>query len=225
MCTPNPQHQYHFLRTVADPYELTAKTYCLTQNNFQVGFKFCQRIHKAYRQVCCKEPLSFGWKITSLVSYGFAPFNLHCYGKPLDLDRAQNHWGHHNRVWQLPFSHLFGSKIKIPGKVNPGSIEISHTALETAGKSECLIRRGIHIDMNCTCICFKEKNWIHELVHYIQHEKCVFGRLEHVIKEQQQWVLAIFNVCLNIHNIINTDYLECSSNWTWHARKCLAVCG
>lgn len=98
-----------------------------TQNNFQVELN-----PKAYRQVCCKEPLSFGWKITSLVSFGFAPFNLHCYGKPLDLDRAQNHWGHHNRVWQLLFSHLFGSKIKIPGKVNPGSIEISHTALETA---------------------------------------------------------------------------------------------
>ena len=89
-------------------------------------------LHKAYRQVCCKEPLSFGWKITSLVSFSSAPFNLHCYGKPLDLDRAQNHWGHHNRVWQLPFSHLFGSKIKIPGKVNPGNTEISHTAFETA---------------------------------------------------------------------------------------------
>lgn len=85
-----PLHS-NFLKTVADPCELTAKTYCLAQNNFQVGFKFCQRIHKAYRQVCCKEPLSFGWKITSLVSFGFAPFNLHCYGKPLDLDRAQNH--------------------------------------------------------------------------------------------------------------------------------------
>ena len=120
---------------------------------------------KPYRQVCCKEPLSFGWKITSLVSFGFAPFNLHCYGKPLDLDRAQNHWGHHNRVWQLLFSHLFGSKIKIPGKVNPGSREISHTALETAVKSEYLIRRGIDIDMICTCINVKEKNWIHELLH------------------------------------------------------------
>lgn len=81
---------------------------------------------KPYRQVCCKEPLSFGWKITSIVSFGFAPFNLHCYGKPLDLDWAQNHWSHHNRVWQLPFSHLFGSKIKIPGKVNPGSINMSY---------------------------------------------------------------------------------------------------
>lgn len=79
---------------------------------------------KAYRHVCCKELLSYGWKITSLVSFGFAPFNLLCYGKPLDLDRAQNHWGHHNGVWQLLFSQLFGTKIKIPGKVNPGSIDI-----------------------------------------------------------------------------------------------------
>lgn len=94
--------------------------------------------HKAYRQVCCKEPLSFGLKITSLVSFGFAPFNLYCYGKPLDLDRAENHWGHHNGVWQLLFSHLFGSKIKIPGKVNTGWMEISRTSLGTAVKSESL---------------------------------------------------------------------------------------
>lgn len=131
---------------------------CIVSNKTtsKLAFKFCQSLHKAYRQVCCKEPLSFGWKITSLVSFGFAPFNLHCYGKPLDLGRAQNHWGHHNRVWQLPFSHLFGSKIKIPGKVNPGSAEISHTNLETA-VLEYLVRYGIHTEMNCTCTHLKQK--------------------------------------------------------------------
>lgn len=30
-----------------------------------------------------------------------------------------------------PFSNPFGSKIKIPGKENPGGIEISFKALET----------------------------------------------------------------------------------------------
>lgn len=148
------------------------KTYCLTQNNFQVGFKCCQKIHKAYRQVCCKEPLSFALKITSLVSFGFAPFNLHCYGKPLDLDRAQNHWGHHNGVWQLLFSHLFGSKIKIPGKVNLGSIEISHTTLETAVNSEYLLRCVIHIDVICSCVDFMS------LCMQI-HVKCEFRSLKH----------------------------------------------
>lgn len=118
--------------------------------------------HKAYRQVCCKEPLSFGLKITSLVSFGFAPFNLYCYGKPLDLDRAENHWGHHNGVWQLLFSHLFGSKIKIPGKVNTEWMEISRTTLGTTVTSESLSlnvlrRRGIHADTNAPGLISRNK--------------------------------------------------------------------
>lgn len=117
--------------------------------------------HKAYRQVCCKEPLSFGLKITSLVSFGFAPFNLYCYGKPLDLDRAENHWGHHNGVWQLLFSHLFGSKIKIPGKVNTGWMEISCATLGTAVKSESLslniLRCGIHVATNAPGLISRNK--------------------------------------------------------------------
>lgn len=114
----NSEVQYPFLMLDWIPYELIEEISCVTQNLFHVGFKIGQMIHMAYRQVCCKEFLSFGWKITSLVSFNYAPFNLHCYGKPLDLDRAHNHWGHHNGVWQLLFSHLFGDKIKLPGKVN-----------------------------------------------------------------------------------------------------------
>lgn len=125
--------------------------------------------HKAYRQVCCKEPLSFGLKITSLVSFGFAPFNLYCYGKPLDLDRAENHWGHHNGVWQLLFSHVFGSKIKIPGKVNTGWMEISRTTLGTAVKSESLslnvLRRcRTHADTNAPGLISRNK-WMFVHIH------------------------------------------------------------
>lgn len=123
-----------------------------------------QSLHKAYRQVCCKEPLSFGWKITSLVCFSFTPFNLHCYGKPLDLGRAQNHWGHYNRVWQLLFSHLFGSKIKIPGKVNPGSPEISDTAsgnscwswIFSTGSHTAPVfisQRNLIYQRVCVCVC------------------------------------------------------------------------
>lgn len=103
--------------------------------------------------------------------------------------------------------------------MNPGSIEISHTALETAVKSEYLISCGIHIDTDCTCIHFKEKNGIFELVHvHIQHENCDFGMLKqqafrnfikHVRKEQQSWTLAILNFCFKL-----PDYLECSISAT-----------
>lgn len=118
----------------------------------KLAFIFCQSLHKAYRRVCCKEPLSFGWRITSLVSFGFAPCNLHCYGKPLDLDRAQNHWGQHNRVWQVPFSNLFGSKIKIPGKVDPWSIEsILYSFENRCCEWTCNEVWNICIDMDCTC--------------------------------------------------------------------------
>lgn len=167
----------------------------------KLAFIFCQSLHKAYRRVCCKEPLSFGWRITSLVSFGFAPCNLHCYGKPLDLDRAQNHWGQHNRVWQVPFSNLFGSKIKIPGKVDPWSIEISYTALKTDVVSEHVMRCGIYV--------------------LIWTAPAEVGRLKHqtfIMSESMLWAikapamgLARYNFGSNLETIINMGLLNFST--------------
>lgn len=167
----------------------------------KLAFIFCQSLHKAYRRVCCKEPLSFGWRITSLVSFGFAPCNLHCYGKPLDLDRAQNHWDQHNRVWQVPFSNLFGSKIKIPGKVDPWSIEISYIALKTDVVSEHVMRCGIYV--------------------LIWTAPAEVGRLKHqtfIMSESMLWAikapamgLARYNFGSNLETIINMGLLNFST--------------
>lgn len=144
-CGPCPlQPQYNFLKTVTDSLNWRQKVLSHTTSKLDLNVALIK--HTGYTdKFVAKGPLPFRLKITSLVSFGFTPFNLHCYGKPLDLDRAQNHWGHHNGVWQLLFSHLFRIKIKIPGKVNQARLEISFTTLETAVKIEYLIRCGIQI--------------------------------------------------------------------------------